>query len=89
MVQHGYLFAIRIVSLLRNCNDNLPELPSELLWIVVNLTSVKVQPMISKMIGNGLVSAVNRFIGDETPHINELALTVLSNLAIDQPEARA
>lgn len=41
------------------------------------------------MIANGLVKTVIRFVGPHQPNnINELALTVLSNLAIDQPQAR-
>ena len=89
MQSYGSRLAIRLCSLLRNSNTQLPELPSELLWIIVNLTSVKGQQMINMMIANGLVKTVCRFVGVHQPNnINELALTVLSNLAIDQPQAR-
>jgi len=40
--------------------------------------------MITMMIKNGVVKTVCRFIGSHQPYnINELALIVLSNLAID------
>lgn len=40
------------------------------------------------MISSGLVSAVAAYIGNPSPQINELALTVLSNLAVDVVAAR-
>ena len=87
MTQYGDRLGIRLVSLLRHGINLLPELPVELLWSLVNLTSIKGHEMTKTMVQSGLVKITTSLVGSPDIQITELSLTLLANLA-DEPDAR-
>lgn len=60
---HGDRLGMRMVSLLKYGHQQLPELPAEVLWCLVNFTSVQGSDMTRVMLQNGLVKATIGYVG--------------------------